>query len=294
MEWGELLHAVYKFWPDLLTLQKPPFYSSESSGEFNFDEKRLGGSSKSAPLSPSTFHKTKQNYSQGDENEMNSETCYVLPSPTNARSRFRGHHTEVQAKESFVQTEKAYFSGNILEGYRSKAFREDTSVPKPSYFDKVLPTNRSRKASANHHFTEVADEGGVRVERYSHSGPFMGKSHAKISYTSPKNTSTEHEIKSGAVRSPIYNDHTISLSPPTMASPQISELHKLPLPPAGSRTPNRSPSPNLTQFSAPLQQREPLRSSPASPLPPPPPQLVRKTVTRSLSIPSSSNSVQGD
>ena len=298
------LFSVFEFLLDLLTLQRPPSYSSESSGEFNFEDKRTEGNSKSAPLSPSMYHTKVRKFEDGYEKQEKFARFYALPSPTDARSGWAGHQTEVQNKECFGvhgQTVKGYYSGNILEAYKaSKVKEEHTFMAKPGYSeDDLFTTNRTPKGSSNKNLTEMTDGGDyksvsdAKVKKYSHSGPFISKPHKNASYRPANNTSIEHEIKSGPIRSPTSSPY-ISASPPTTLSPLISELHKLPLPPTGSVTPTtRSPSHRPVQYSAPLQRREPTISNPASPLPPPPPPQFR-VVSRSLSIPSSTNSVMGD
>ena len=310
--------SVFEFLLDFLTLQRPPSYSSESLDDFNFEDKRTEGNSKSAPLSPSMYH-TKVRKSEDEYmKQENFARFYALPSPTDARSGWAGHQTEVQNKECFGvhgQTVKGYYSGNILEAYKSEQMRkaskvkgEHTFMAKPGYSaDDFFTTNHTLKGSSNKNLTEMSDGGDynsvsdTKVKKYSHSGPFISKPHKNASYTPANNTSIEHEIKSGPIRSPTsspYNIHVISASPPTTLSPLISELHKLPLPPAGSVTPTtRSPSHRPVQYSAPLQRREPTVSNPASPLPPPPPPPPPPSfglVSRSLSIPSSTSSVLGD
>ncbi|XP_041014321.1 uncharacterized protein At2g33490-like [Juglans microcarpa x Juglans regia] len=115
----------------------------------------------------------------------------------------------------------------------------------------------------------------VSVERpYLNSGPLLRNPASYLPSTSPK-------------ASP-------STSPTFVSSPRISELHELPRPPANS-TPKSSRPEGWAGHSAPLGSKDqvlsaikkPVVSNAASPLPTPP-----QTISRSLSIPSSSSSVR--
>eukprot|EP01018_Ginkgo_biloba_P015433 Gb_17844 [translate_table: standard] len=140
-----------------------------------------------------------------------------------------------------------------------------------------------------------------RIKRHSHSGPLIGKSCSSKSVVCSSGPLPSLQVEplseSGPVsrcpKSCTYASPKMSpsLSPSHLSPPRISELHELPRPPSDLGQPLK-PTSSLAH-SAPLVARrsqEPSTvkmpgktiSKPASPLPPPPPGLV----TRSLSIPS--------
>lgn len=249
---------------------------------------------------------------------------YALPSPSGAMAQTHTNHGR-----SHPQPVKGYYSGNVLEAYKSKHnTKASYDINRPLFFEEHGSTHQSTHITdrfvplqqhANHQkmastnvklttFTELTKNGDLKSlptekgRRYSHSEPFTDNpflaSSSRHAPASNASSMAVHEdnisrlYKSGPVsRSPMpsYMTRTSHGVSPPLSSPQISELHKLPLPPLGSMTPPKSPSP--TANSAPLArkvQEVPPRSGPASPLPPPP---LPDFVTRSLSIPSSAHHI---
>lgn len=222
-----------------------------------------------------------------------------LEETENYNSKIAGQHNSKPSHD----VKKPLFLGEHKADLSTNLFPPSTKGQNVS----MQSANHQRKSSANGRlmtFPEVANNGDFDTfpkisKRYSHSGPLAARNLANGKHTTVHNDCSmpfhspqvSFLLKSASISRtpmPVNTPPLISqsISPPFLSPPRISELHKLPPPPEGLSTPPKSAS--LVAYSAPLgrkAQEAPSTSGPASPLPPPPPAFV----TRSLSIPSSAN-----
>lgn len=237
-----------------------PRYSSESSEEF--PRKRTALISKSAPISPLMNHKRK-----GHPNESlfdNAHIMYALPSPFNGSGRWVESKTGTRSQNlSNVCVQPACFpteswkpnyvpegSGNagsetalhrkIKEQFAEMQHRGSQEI-------KATPSKPLKffvKDTEEDHLRNLSKE---KPRRYTQSGPLIDSA---WTLKNSRRTNTREAssaaipinhllplYKSGPISaSPMYPYTTCDLSPPPSV-PQISELHKLPLPPAVTITP---------------------------------------------------------
>eukprot|EP00250_Pteridium_aquilinum_P004900 c15079_g2_i1 orf=398-2188(+) len=267
--------------------------------------KRMDTSSKSAPISSSMYY---QKETPSRAQEMPLETLghnrkvsmYALPSPLNARgvlaSQTKGHEVE-SSMPNLVDVNTAHDVKRPL--FLGKPIDESTSQSSQMFRAHGMQTEQStrhqKKDDRLMTFNELTNDGNLnktpKIGRsYSHSGPISNRRLPANKRQSINNSAFYNEqidplYKSGPVsRSPLpacTSHSSQSVSPPLLSPPQISELHKLPLP----------PSPQsailIANSSAPLgkkaQEVPPYKSGLTTPLLPPPSGLG----TRSLSIPTS-------
>lgn len=216
-----------------------------------------------------------------------------------------GHKLDLGGHHGSNNTRRPLFLGDNRAGFFNAQLPLTSVEPKMSM---KWNTSHQRMASVDGRvamFPDLANNGDLAKDgkRYSQSGPLTAKPFPCSKRAPVINDNFvpvyAHQspplFKSGPMsRSPIAANACpiipCSVSPPLMSPPRISELHKLPTPPAGSSTPPKSA--NLIAHSAPLGrkvQEVPATSSGLmSPLPRPPP----GSVTRSFSIPSSANHAQ--
>lgn len=280
---------------------------AEMSEEAEIVPRKLNANSKSAPISPSALYQKEAPTHIQEVPLQNPRhkkvSMYVLPSPSSASGRLASQTTghEVESYKSDLaahDVKRPLFSGEPKD--------DTTNQSSQMSLDHFVPTQKNtkhqRKGSTNGRlitFNELTNDGNLnsfpKIGRsFSHSGPITNKRSPNNKYASVNNASStsfhmeqiDPLYKSGPVSGspmPVYTSHiSQNLSPSLLSPPQISELHKLPLPPSPKAA-------NLIAHSAPLgkktQEVPPPKSGPTSPLPPPPPGLG----TRSLSIPASAN-----
>eukprot|EP00250_Pteridium_aquilinum_P020227 c24756_g1_i1 orf=527-2284(+) len=306
------------------SMASSPRYSSESSKEFLPSKATV--SSKSAPISPLIPHKREwteniQEFSLESGHERVS--MYVLPCPSNGDGRWIGNKRGAKMSQKYFDShpQPTYYSGNVLEAYKSnhKSEASDDAVNRSllcrQFKDEFVQMQQHERCKGKgapnkklNLFAEGTSDNKLnnpsieKGRRYTQSGPLSGSPLPNNSrWTNARKTGSTaiHEehfsplYKSGPVsRSPMFSYTAGNLSPPPSSIPQISELHKLPLPPPGLITPPKSWShtPSPIAYSAPLGkivQTVPSESGRASPLPSPP----SSSMTRSLSIPGSTTHV---
>eukprot|EP00250_Pteridium_aquilinum_P020229 c24756_g3_i1 orf=901-2532(+) len=256
------------------SMASSPRYSSESSEEFL--PRRATINSKSAPISPLMPHKRERTEIIQElslESGHDRVSVYALPSPSNGDGRWIGNKrgAKMSQKYSDSHPQPAYYSGNILEAYKSnhKSEASDDAVNRSllcrQFKDEFVQMQQHERVKAkgtpnkkfdlfvegtsDNNFINPSMEKG---RRYTQSGPLIDSPFTHNSgwtnarKTGPMAIHEEHIsplYKSGPIsRSPMFSYTACNLSPPPSYMPQISELHKLPLPPPGLITPPKSRS----------------------------------------------------
>lgn len=274
------------------TLLDPQIDTTEML-EVDMGSRKIDPSSKSAPLSSSVYYQ-REAPSRTQELAHTKVSMYALPSPSNASAgltpQMTGHEVE-STKPSSGDSNTAHDAKRLL--FLGRPIDDSTSQSSQVSKGHGMPTEQNTKQHKKDErlitFNEVTNDGDLnktpKIGRsYSHSGPITNK--RLLSSNKRQNINTSSISNHNEQNDPLYKSGPVSrspmpafISPPLVSPPQISELHKLPLPPSPK-------SASLVAHSAPLgkkaQEAPPPKSGPTSPLPPPPPGLG----ARSLSIPA--------
>ncbi|KAH7426566.1 hypothetical protein KP509_10G006500 [Ceratopteris richardii] len=259
--------------------------------------RKVDASSKSAPISSSAYNQKESSnmhaYQSSQSSRQNKISVYALPSPSNAgQSAEPSKQSTLPSDPNSTQAEKKplLFLGRPIPGTTNQSSKvsgalsgvQDTSTEDNKGHHrkdkKLTPSMEPRKGMETKQASKIS-------RSYSHSGSISNKPLLNSRLHGDVQSSTLHVVDSLS-RTSI---HTFPQNVPLPVSPQISELHKLPLPPI---SPNSAGVVGIAQ-SGPLGKKvhdaTVQNTGPTSPLPRPP--HLADLGGRSLSIPASSSRV---
>lgn len=283
------------------TLLEPQTDATEGL-EVDMFSRKVDPSSKSAPISASNYYK-RQVSSRTQELAFESVgqkklSMYALPAPSNVRggaTQLTGHEVDSSSKPSSGDSNPVHVRKRLA--FLGRPIGDSKNLSSQETAGHIVAYEQNAKQRKSERTNEVDSKTMPSFSRsYSHSGPITSNRSPirsnRQNINNSSSTSNHSErinslYKSGPIsRSPMPTLHGSKnvLLPPPVSPPQISELHKLPLPPS-------SPvSASFVAFSAPLGKNTPElpppKSGSTSPLPPKPPSGLG---ARSLSIPGSSS-----
>ncbi|KAG0462753.1 hypothetical protein HPP92_021229 [Vanilla planifolia] len=248
---------------------------------FYFNQRSTSLSSQSAPISALNKFDFSKKVKEESPPSKKFHT-YVLPTPLDVKSP-TSSSTSISLSSAQLETNNHFptqlWHSSPLVPHNLTELRDKNmlSPPQPSN-ESILPLKL--------HTSSTFD--AKKITRHAFSGPITRNSPPRNSFFTPFaafSSANQHKYSKASQTS--FSTVLPSTTSPSTSSPRISELHELPRPPSSS-APLNDPI-NLVVYSAPLStkgqetrtsgQVSPISSQTASPLPPPPP-----TVLRSFSI----------
>ncbi|KAG0462786.1 hypothetical protein HPP92_021262 [Vanilla planifolia] len=267
-------------------------YDSSDVGELSFDY-RLNEKVDDVHY----FHRNSTNLEQVDNKNLDVSSLETLEDKGLTDQEvfyFSQRSTSLSSQSAPISAlNKFDFSKKVKE--ESPPSKKFHTYVLPTPLDVKSPTSSSTSISlssaqleTNNHFPTQLWHSSPLITRHAFSGPITRNSPPRNSFFTPFaafSSANQHKYSKASQTS--FSTVLPSTTSPSTSSPRISELHELPRPPSSS-APLNDPI-NLVVYSAPLStkgqetrtsgQVSPISSQTASPLPPPPP-----TVLRSFSI----------